>query len=114
MNVIDYITITCNLKNVRLQITFDYMKSVIDYNRLRLQITITPCLEIERIQCAQHFSGIILFRYAQSQKIFPDYSVSYNTSKACKSHCSISMTGDVKHLLISLSKIKVGMMLYHY
>ena len=44
MNVIDYITITCNLKNVRLQITFDYMKNVIDYNRLQLQITITPCL----------------------------------------------------------------------
>ena len=40
MNVINYITITCNLKNVRLQITFDYMKNVIDYNRLRLQITI--------------------------------------------------------------------------
>jgi hypothetical protein len=37
MNAIDYITITCNLKNVWLQITFDY-------NRLRLQITITPCL----------------------------------------------------------------------
>jgi hypothetical protein len=36
MNVINYITITCNLKNVRLQITFDYMKNVIDYNRLRL------------------------------------------------------------------------------
>ena len=36
MNVIGYITITCNLKNVRLQITFDYMKNVIDYNRLRL------------------------------------------------------------------------------
>ena len=34
MNVIDYITITCNLKNVRLQITFDYMKNVIDYKRL--------------------------------------------------------------------------------
>ena len=31
MNVIDYITITCNLKNVRLQITFEYMKNVIDY-----------------------------------------------------------------------------------
>ena len=45
MNVIDYITITCNLKNVRLQITFDYMKNVIDYNRLRLQITISPCLD---------------------------------------------------------------------
>ena len=44
MNVIDYITITCNLRNVRLQITFDYMKNVIDYNRLGLQITITPCL----------------------------------------------------------------------
>ena len=44
MNVIDYITITCNLRNVRLQITFDYMKNAIDYNRLRLQITITPCL----------------------------------------------------------------------
>ena len=44
MNVIDYITITRNLKNVRLQITFDYMKNVIDYNGLRLQITITPCL----------------------------------------------------------------------
>jgi hypothetical protein len=29
MNVIDYITITCNLRNVRLQITFDYMKNVI-------------------------------------------------------------------------------------
>jgi hypothetical protein len=38
--------ITCNLKNVRLQITFDYMKNVIDYNRLRLQITITPCLTL--------------------------------------------------------------------
>jgi hypothetical protein len=37
MNVIDYITITCNLKNGRLQITSDYM---IKYNRLQL-ITIT-------------------------------------------------------------------------
>jgi hypothetical protein len=35
MNVIDYIMITCNLKNVRLQITFDYMKNVIDYNQLQ-------------------------------------------------------------------------------
>ena len=43
-NVIDYITITCDRENVRLHITFDYMKNVIDYNRLRLQITITPCL----------------------------------------------------------------------
>ena len=40
MNVIDYITITCNLKNGRLQITSDYMKKC---NRLQL-ITITPCL----------------------------------------------------------------------
>jgi hypothetical protein len=37
MNVIDYIMITCNLKNVRLQITSDYMKKC---NRLQL-ITIT-------------------------------------------------------------------------
>ena len=37
MNVIDYITITCNLKNGRLQITSDYMKKC---NRLQL-ITIT-------------------------------------------------------------------------
>ena len=37
MNVIDYITITCNLKNGRLQITSDYMKTC---NRLEL-ITIT-------------------------------------------------------------------------
>ena len=37
MNVIDYITITCNLKNDRLQITSDYMKKC---NRLQL-ITIT-------------------------------------------------------------------------
>jgi hypothetical protein len=34
----------CTLKNVRLQITFDYMKNVIDYNQLRLQVMITPCL----------------------------------------------------------------------
>jgi hypothetical protein len=40
MNVINYITITCNLKNGRLQITSDYMKKC---NRLQL-ITITPCL----------------------------------------------------------------------
>jgi hypothetical protein len=40
MNVIDYIMITCNLKNGRLQITSDYMKKC---NRLQL-ITITPCL----------------------------------------------------------------------
>ena len=40
MNVINYITITCNLKNVRLQITSDYMKKS---NRLQL-ITITSCL----------------------------------------------------------------------
>ena len=33
MNVIDYITITCNLKNGRLQITSDYMKKC---NRLQL------------------------------------------------------------------------------
>ena len=38
MNVIDYITITCNInKNGRLQITSDYM---IKYNQLQL-ITIT-------------------------------------------------------------------------
>jgi hypothetical protein len=38
MNVIDYITITCNIKkNVRLQITFDY---IIKCNQLQL-ITIT-------------------------------------------------------------------------
>ena len=36
MNVIDYITITCIIRNVRWQITFNYMKNVIDYNRLRL------------------------------------------------------------------------------
>ena len=43
MNVIDYITITCNLKNGRLQITSDYMKKC---NRLQLiTITITPCLD---------------------------------------------------------------------
>ena len=44
MNVIDYITITCNLKNVRLQITSDYMKKCNRLQRLQLQITITPCL----------------------------------------------------------------------
>ena len=37
MNVIDYITITCNKKNVQLQITSDYM---IKCNQLQL-ITIT-------------------------------------------------------------------------
>jgi hypothetical protein len=37
INVIDYITITCNLKNGQLQITSDYMKKC---NRLQL-ITIT-------------------------------------------------------------------------
>ena len=37
MNVIDYITITCNLKNGQLQITSDYIKKC---NRLQL-ITIT-------------------------------------------------------------------------
>jgi hypothetical protein len=37
MNVIDYITITCNLKNGRLQNTSDYMKKC---NRLQ-RITIT-------------------------------------------------------------------------
>jgi hypothetical protein len=42
MNVIDYITITCNLKNVTLQITFDYMKNVIDYNQLRLPHVFPP------------------------------------------------------------------------
>jgi hypothetical protein len=45
MNVIDYITITSNLK--KWPIT-DYIKctwkNVIDYNWIRLQITITPCL----------------------------------------------------------------------
>jgi hypothetical protein len=47
MNVIDYITITCNIKkNVRLQITSDYMKKC---NRLQL-ITITPCLDIATYQ----------------------------------------------------------------
>ena len=40
MNVIDYIAITCNLKNDRLQIKYDYMKKC---NRLQL-ITITSCL----------------------------------------------------------------------
>jgi hypothetical protein len=38
---IDYITITCNLKNGRLQITSDYMKKCNRLQRLRLQITIT-------------------------------------------------------------------------
>ena len=44
MNVIDYITITCNKKKIWLQITSDYMKKC---NRLQLittTITITPCL----------------------------------------------------------------------
>jgi hypothetical protein len=41
MNVIDYIAITCNLKKCPIT---DYMKNVIDYNRLQLQITINPCL----------------------------------------------------------------------
>jgi hypothetical protein len=59
MNVIDYLTITCNLKNVRLQITFDYMKNVIDYNRLRWQITIPHvCF------------GITFIRYIQCQNIW--------------------------------------------
>ena len=40
MNVINYIMITCNLKNGWLQITSDYMKK---YNRLQL-ITFTPYL----------------------------------------------------------------------
>ena len=40
MNIIDYIMITCNLRNGRLQITSDYTKK---YNRLQL-ITITLCL----------------------------------------------------------------------
>ena len=44
MNVIDYITITCNLKNVRLQITSNYMKKCNRLQLLQLQITITPCL----------------------------------------------------------------------
>jgi hypothetical protein len=46
MNVIDYITITCNLKNGRLQITSDFMKKCNRLQRLQLQITITPCLTV--------------------------------------------------------------------
>ena len=46
MNVIDYITITCNLKNGRLQITSDYMKKCNRLQRLQLQIMITPCLTV--------------------------------------------------------------------
>jgi hypothetical protein len=48
MNVIDYIMITCNLKNGRLQITSDYMKKC---NQLQL-ITITPCLPTSFIDIA--------------------------------------------------------------
>jgi hypothetical protein len=38
MNVIDYITITCNLQNVRLQITSDYMKKCNRLQRLQLRL----------------------------------------------------------------------------
>jgi hypothetical protein len=48
MNVIDYIMITCNLINGRLQITSDYMKKC---NQLQL-ITITPCLPTSFIDIA--------------------------------------------------------------
>jgi hypothetical protein len=42
MNVIDNITITCNLKNDRLHITSDYMKkNVIDYIHFDHVIMIT-------------------------------------------------------------------------
>ena len=44
MNVIDYITITCNKKKVRLQITSDYMKKCNRLQLITITITITPCL----------------------------------------------------------------------
>jgi hypothetical protein len=45
MNVIDYITITCNKKKVRLQITSDYMKKCNRLQLITITITITPCLQ---------------------------------------------------------------------
>ena len=44
MNVIDYIMITCNLKNERLYITSDYMKKCNRLQLITITITITPCL----------------------------------------------------------------------
>jgi hypothetical protein len=44
MNVIDYITITCNQIKVWLQITFDYMKKCNRLQLITITITITPCL----------------------------------------------------------------------
>ena len=68
MNVIDYIMITCNLKNVQLQITSDNMKKC---NWLQL-ITITnydypmsgPMLKLSRVMVA-----ILNYRSANNSQI---------------------------------------------
>ena len=68
MNVIDYIMITCNLKNGRLQITSDYMKKC---NRLQL-ITITnydyPMSARKQLRRTGHFSLWIDENVTMTQK----------------------------------------------
>jgi hypothetical protein len=85
MNVIHYITITCNLKNGWLQITCDYMKKC-----NRLQITITPCLPliliIYTLWCG-HSSVSASFGYIIKIFIFIiavsyDYSHTYDQFKS--------------------------------
>ena len=44
MSVIDYIMITCNLKNGRVQITSDYMKKCNRLQLITITITIIPSL----------------------------------------------------------------------
>ena len=67
MNVIDYITITCNKKKVRLQITSNYMKKCNRLQLITITITITPCLSSITQSCLSSCSiwglGIINFHY---------------------------------------------------
>jgi hypothetical protein len=61
MNVIDYITITCNQKKVWLQITSDYMKKCNRLQLITITITITPCL----LHCIYNF-GVNWIRWCIS------------------------------------------------
>ena len=83
MNVIDYMTITCNLKNVQLQITSDYMKKC-----NRLQIMITPCLHTSTLR---------------TKKILNDTSYRHNVEIDLQHPChvepNIRFTLHFEHLL---------------
>jgi hypothetical protein len=76
MNVIDCITITCNLKKVRLQIISDYKKKC---NRLQL-ITITPYL-LRTIKQNQNQTFNFLLKLSGNHNMIKIYYSMFNCNQ---------------------------------